>query len=180
MIPRSPSWSSRRCNRRIWRTLSLSSRAASFCGRLPSSTNAKHLSHYTLGLMSDLKRKSIEPIALASGVAVRTLQEFLSHVPWDHGAAQRLLVRQVAGDHAAVQPGPVNAHDKRHHAVDLLGRFLLVRFDITGRVSPDHQVVAVPSQNWIAAVPDLLAEYKVHQFLGRCAHGAEALAEGHH
>ena len=33
---------------------------------------------YLLGLMSDLKRKSIEPIALASGVPVRTLQEFLA------------------------------------------------------------------------------------------------------
>jgi SRSO17 transposase len=62
----------------------------------PTTRSAKHLSHYTLGLLSDLKRKSIEPIALASGVAVRTLQEFLSHMPWDHAAAQRLLFRQVA------------------------------------------------------------------------------------
>ena len=34
--------------------------------------------------LADLKRKSIEPIALASGVAVRTLQEFLAFLSWDH------------------------------------------------------------------------------------------------
>jgi hypothetical protein len=34
--------------------------------------------------LADRKRKSIEPIALASGVAVRTLQEFLAFLGWDH------------------------------------------------------------------------------------------------
>ncbi len=41
-----------------------------------------YLQKYILGLMADLKRKSIEPIALACGVAVRTLQEFLA---FSHG-----------------------------------------------------------------------------------------------
>ena len=36
-----------------------------------------HLHTYCKGLLSDLKRKSVEPIARASGCAVRTLQEFL-------------------------------------------------------------------------------------------------------
>ena len=44
----------------------------------------KHWERYLLGLMADLKRKSIEPIALAAGVAVRTLQEFLAFFVWDH------------------------------------------------------------------------------------------------
>ena len=35
-----------------------------------------HLHTYCRGLLSDLDRKSVEPIALASGCAVRTLQEF--------------------------------------------------------------------------------------------------------
>src|SRR5437870_3305484 len=35
------------------------------------------LNIYCRGLLSDLPRKSAEPIALASGTAVRTLQEFL-------------------------------------------------------------------------------------------------------
>ena len=43
-----------------------------------------HWQRYLLGLMADLKRKSIEPIALAAGVAVRTLQEFLAFLAWDH------------------------------------------------------------------------------------------------
>jgi SRSO17 transposase len=54
-----------------------------------------YLQTYMLGLMTDLKRKSIEPIALASGVAVRTLQEFLAFFAWDHEQADRTLIRQV-------------------------------------------------------------------------------------
>ena len=47
------------------------------------------------GLVGDLKRKSIEPIALASGVAVRTLQEFLAFFKWDHQLVEKTLVREV-------------------------------------------------------------------------------------
>jgi len=54
-----------------------------------------YLQKYMLGLMTDLKRKSIEPIALSSGVAVRTLQEFLAFFSWDHERADETLVRQV-------------------------------------------------------------------------------------
>src|SRR5262249_15637805 len=36
---------------------------------------------YCRGLLSDLPRKSAEPIALAGGTAVRTLQEFLKDHP---------------------------------------------------------------------------------------------------
>jgi len=45
--------------------------------------------------MTDLKRKSIEPIALACGVAVRTLQEFLSYFKWDHQLVSDILIREV-------------------------------------------------------------------------------------
>jgi SRSO17 transposase len=45
---------------------------------------AEHLHSYCRGLLSDLPRKSIEPIALACGTAVRTLQEFLRDHVWDH------------------------------------------------------------------------------------------------
>ena len=45
---------------------------------------AEHLHSYCHGLLSDLPRKSIEPIALACGTAVRTLQEFLRDHRWDH------------------------------------------------------------------------------------------------
>ena len=48
-----------------------------------------HLKTYVKGLLSDLPRKSAEPIALASGTPPRTLQEFLKDHAWDR--------RQVAG-----------------------------------------------------------------------------------
>jgi SRSO17 transposase len=54
-----------------------------------------YLQKYILGLMADLKRKSIEPIALACGVAVRTLQEFLAFFVWDHQQVEKVLVRHV-------------------------------------------------------------------------------------
>ena len=54
-----------------------------------------YLQKYILGLMADLKRKSIEPIALACGVAVRTLQEFLAFFAWDHERVDRLLTHEA-------------------------------------------------------------------------------------
>src|SRR3954470_2335004 len=49
---------------------------------------AAHFGTYCRGLLTDLPRKSVEPIALASGTAVRTLQEFLKTCAWDHPAAR--------------------------------------------------------------------------------------------
>jgi SRSO17 transposase len=42
-----------------------------------------HLNTYVRGLLSDLPRKSAEPIALRAGTPVRTLQEFLKDHLWD-------------------------------------------------------------------------------------------------
>jgi SRSO17 transposase len=61
----------------------------------------KHWERYLLGLMADLKRKSIEPIALAAGVAVRTLQEFLAFFDWDDQRVNRLLQQLVMDEHAS-------------------------------------------------------------------------------
>src|SRR5947207_15545453 len=67
-----------------------------------------HLHSYCRGLLSDLPRKSAEPIASACGPAVRTLQEFLRDHVWDHfrmrDLSQRRLVRQQALTSAA-HPG---------------------------------------------------------------------------
>ena len=57
-----------------------------------------YLEKYILGLLSDVKRKSIEPIALAAGVAVRTLQEFLAFFCWDEDRASQQLIRLVANE----------------------------------------------------------------------------------
>src|SRR3954469_16565785 len=56
---------------------------------------AAHFGTYCRGLLSDLPRKSVEPIALASGTAVRTLQEFLVTARWDHAAARDTLHRHL-------------------------------------------------------------------------------------
>ena len=66
----------------------------------------EHLHTYCRGLLSDLPRKSIEPIALAAGTAVRTLQEFLRDHVWDH---QRL--RDQLQQRLAKQPPPATADD---------------------------------------------------------------------
>lgn len=50
---------------------------------------------YCAGLLADLDRKSAEPIALAAGVAVRTLQEFLRDHRWSFRHARDLLQHQV-------------------------------------------------------------------------------------
>ena len=61
-----------------------------------------HLHTYCRGLLSDLKRKSVEPIALASGCAVRTLQEFLRDHHWEHSQVRDQLQRHVAATLAGV------------------------------------------------------------------------------
>jgi len=61
----------------------------------------RYFLYYIAGLMTELKRKSIEPIALAAGVAVRTLQEFLSLFVWDHQQIDDTLQRILVNEHAA-------------------------------------------------------------------------------
>lgn len=56
----------------------------------------EHLHTYCRGLLSDLPRKSVEPIALAAGIAVRTLQEFLRDHVWDHGRLRDQLQQRLA------------------------------------------------------------------------------------
>jgi SRSO17 transposase len=70
---------------------------------LGRASNFGHLLGYVLGLLADLKRKSIEPIALAAGAAVRTLQEFLSFLDWDHEAANDHLQRLVMDRHGCAR-----------------------------------------------------------------------------
>src|SRR6478672_8551342 len=67
---------------------------------------ATHFGTYCRGLLSDLPRKSVEPIALAAGTAVRTLQEFLVTARWDHASARDTLQRHLA---TAVAAAPADA-----------------------------------------------------------------------
>ena len=71
-----------------------------FRGCFKTEKSFGHWQKYLLGLMADLKRKSIEPIALAAGVAVRTLQEFLAFFAWDHERVNTQLHQRVMDEHA--------------------------------------------------------------------------------
>lgn len=55
-----------------------------------------HMLTYCRGLLSDLPRKSVEPIALAAGIAVRTLQVFLKDALWDQSRLKDQLQRHLA------------------------------------------------------------------------------------
>ena len=68
---------------------------------------AKHFDTYCRGLLSDLPRKSVEPIALAAGTAVRTLQEFLVTATWEHATARDLLQRRMAERLAELPADPL-------------------------------------------------------------------------
>jgi SRSO17 transposase len=59
-----------------------------------------HLSVYVEGQLSDLPRKSVEPIALAADVPVRTLQEFLSQHRWQEDLSRDRLQQIVAKEQA--------------------------------------------------------------------------------
>jgi SRSO17 transposase len=61
----------------------------------------RHWQQYISGLIMELKRKSIEPIALAIGVPVRTLQEFLAFFAWDHELVDQTLRVAVAEEHGS-------------------------------------------------------------------------------
>jgi SRSO17 transposase len=71
-----------------------------------TSNTFAHLGTYCRGLLSDLPRKSVEPIALAAGSAVRTLQEFLTHHAWDHDALLARTQRRIVAEHL-----PAPGHD---------------------------------------------------------------------
>ena len=76
----------------------------------------EHFQRYMLGLQTDLDRKSIEPIALAAGVPVRTLQEFLQFFKWDHHRVNARLQQHVMDVHGSDQALGVldpSAHAKR-------------------------------------------------------------------
>ena len=59
-----------------------------------------HFPVYVRGQLSELPRKSVEPIALAAGTPVRTLQEFLTHLTWNEDRMRQRVASLVATEHA--------------------------------------------------------------------------------
>jgi SRSO17 transposase len=72
-----------------------------FHGCFANRRSQRHLETYVAGQLSNLDRKSIEPMADAAGVPPRTLQEFLSLARWDEAGARERLQRRVARRHGA-------------------------------------------------------------------------------
>jgi SRSO17 transposase len=83
--------------------LSLGSALAEFLGEFADCFGRfeprQHLNHYVRGQLSNLQRKSVEPIALFNNLAPRTLQEFLASDIWDHPRARDRLQQIIARDH---------------------------------------------------------------------------------
>lgn len=75
-----------------------------------------HLRTYLRGQLSDIPRKSVEPIALLHGTPPRTLQKFLAQHLWDEDGMRDRLQRLVAAEHAddhAVGVIDETAHPKK-------------------------------------------------------------------
>jgi SRSO17 transposase len=75
-----------------------------------------YLVSYSLGLLAAFERKSIEPIALWIGTAVRTLQLFLSQFAWDHTRIESRLRRTIMdeyGSEHAIGVIDASAHAKQ-------------------------------------------------------------------
>jgi SRSO17 transposase len=58
-----------------------------------------HLRVYVRGQLSNLPRKSVEPIATAADMAPKTLQQFLTLAKWDHLLMRHRLQQRVAARH---------------------------------------------------------------------------------
>ncbi len=64
------------------------------------SDTRSHMTTYVSGQLSDVERKNVEAMALAAGVPVRTLQEFLSQLKWKEDLVRTRLHEIVRDEHA--------------------------------------------------------------------------------
>lgn len=87
--------------------LSLGPQLADFLGEFDDcfvrSEPRGHLASYVKGQLSDLPRKSVQPIADFNGTPRRTLQEFLDWSPWEPGLLRDRVQELVVRDHADPQ-----------------------------------------------------------------------------
>jgi SRSO17 transposase len=81
-------------------TVQLDDYLSVYHGCFARSEGREHLRRYVSGQLSDLPRKSVEPMADHAGIPARTLQEFLAGHRWDHDMAWQVLRGQVARMHA--------------------------------------------------------------------------------
>jgi SRSO17 transposase len=74
-----------------------------FSGCMRTRSGRAHFRTYVSGQISELPRKSVEPIALEAGVHPRTLQEFLSIGRWDEDGAETRVQEIVGQEHASAE-----------------------------------------------------------------------------
>lgn len=66
-----------------------------FVATLQSDAQRHNATHYTRGLLSDIKAKNVEAIAYLHDRERQALQKFIGQSPWDHEPLLTELVRQV-------------------------------------------------------------------------------------
>jgi len=64
----------------------------------PGMKSQRHAEDFIAGLLTDLERKSVEPIAERIGQYRRPLQYFIGESPWDHGPLLDKLCAEVSKD----------------------------------------------------------------------------------
>ena len=102
---------------------------APFVALLARSQLRSHGEDLIRGLLSDLERKSTEPIAERAGKHRRGLQRFIGESPWDHMPLLDELTRQVAVEIGSTQ-GTASCVDQRR-------RRLRVRSLVSGQAAGD-------------------------------------------
>lgn len=77
---------------------------ARYAPHLGGTAVRRHIDVYSRGLLSDMDRKTVEPIALAAGATVRSLQLLLTQHDWDERGLVDAMQGAIAEDHLPV-PG---------------------------------------------------------------------------
>lgn len=90
-----------------------------FAACFGNAAGRRHVQTICTGLLSDLPRKTVEPIALAAGETVRALQLWLSSSSWKPGD----LIDRIQQRFAAIQPGP----DAREPVVGIIDETSVVK-----------------------------------------------------
>jgi len=112
-----------------------------FDGCFGRSQTRGHLATYVRGQLSDLPRKSVEPMADAADMPPRTLQEFLSLSRWDEPVMRDRLQQRVARRHGHV------------HSVGVIDESSYVKKgDKTSCVQRQHCGAAGKKENCVVSV----------------------------
>ena len=72
----------------------------------------RHFRNYSRGLLSDLPRKTAEPLAQFAGTPPRSLQQFLKACVWDHRGLTAAVQRRLRAAVADRPPDPVGQGER--------------------------------------------------------------------